>query len=264
MLENNELECLQRRLGSLIILNREKQGLTQSELAERSKISVRTIIKIESDGGNPTLEVLYPLVRALNIDPRDLFYPERKNEDPEIQELRTMIDQCDDKDHARILKAVAKELKNHSNIQDFFFLTNFRIIELRFHNRCIKNEPAHPFIRISRLCVYASGSLLNTILKSITFTRNSVLHFGQKSGKLISTVFFRTFVLVLPLHCGQCTHFQFTSMSSLIRFLLRCVKRPALKKYTILSCTVYFGEEDPQNNRNVTNGRYFVTNGIRL
>ena len=116
MLENNELECLQRRLGSLIILNREKQGLTQSELvAERSKISVRTIIKIESDGGNPTLEVLYPLVRALNIDPRDLFYPERKNEDPEIQELRTMIDQCDDKDHARILKAVAKELKNHSN-----------------------------------------------------------------------------------------------------------------------------------------------------
>ena len=115
MLENNELECLQRRLGSLIILNREKQGLTQSELAERSKISVRTIIKIESGGGNPTLEVLYPLVRALNIDPRDLFYPERKNEDPEIQELRTMIDQCDDKDHARILKAVAKELKNHSN-----------------------------------------------------------------------------------------------------------------------------------------------------
>ena len=110
MLETDELECLKRKLGDIIKLNRERQGLTQAELAERSKISVRTIIKIESDGGNPTLEILYPLVRALNIDPNDLFYPEREKENPDFQELRILLFQSE-ASFTTLLNKIAKTLK---------------------------------------------------------------------------------------------------------------------------------------------------------
>ena len=57
-----------------------------------------------------------------------------------------------------------------------------------------------------RLCVYASGSLITDIFSSLTHISVSCLHFGQNSGKFLSTVSMRIFVRVLLLQIGQLIH----------------------------------------------------------
>ena len=57
-----------------------------------------------------------------------------------------------------------------------------------------------------RLCVYASGSLITDIFSSLTHISVSCLHFGQNSGKFLSTVSIRIFVRVLLLQIGQLIH----------------------------------------------------------
>lgn len=54
-----------RPLGDAIKRARGKLRLTQSEVADKSDIDVRTVLNIENYKGNPKMEVLYPLVRAL-------------------------------------------------------------------------------------------------------------------------------------------------------------------------------------------------------
>lgn len=58
-----------------------------------------------------------------------------------------------------------------------------------------------------RLCVLASGSLMIEILPCFKLISVSALHLGQNKGKCINTVSLRTFILVLPPHTGQMTHF---------------------------------------------------------
>jgi transcriptional regulator with XRE-family HTH domain len=60
-------------------LYREKQHLTQSELAEKSGLSLRTIQRIES-GNPPKGFTLKSLAQALNVEPNDLL-PEDKAQD---------------------------------------------------------------------------------------------------------------------------------------------------------------------------------------
>ena len=60
-------------LGDVIRQERLKAGITQGELAEHAGIDSRTVLKIENHKGNPKMEVLYPLLRALNIDANRIF-----------------------------------------------------------------------------------------------------------------------------------------------------------------------------------------------
>ena len=63
-----------RILGDVIKTEREVASLTQAELAEKTGIDSRTILNIENYHGNPKLQVLYPLIRALGIDANEIFY----------------------------------------------------------------------------------------------------------------------------------------------------------------------------------------------
>ena len=53
--------------------------LTQDSVAERVAIDLCKIINIENYNGNSKMEVLFPLIRALHIDPWEIFYPELNN-----------------------------------------------------------------------------------------------------------------------------------------------------------------------------------------
>lgn len=66
-----------RSLGDAVKRARGKLDLTQNEVADAAGIDSRTVLNIENYKGNPKLEVLYPLVRALKIDSREIFYPQR-------------------------------------------------------------------------------------------------------------------------------------------------------------------------------------------
>ena len=61
------------------------------------------------------MEVLYPLLRTLNIDPREIFNPEMGRESHAYYQLRTLIDKCSEEEAATILpvcEAVLSALRN--------------------------------------------------------------------------------------------------------------------------------------------------------
>ncbi len=52
---------------------RRKEGLSQEQLAESSKISTRYLSRIESGSANPTSKVLIRLSESLGVEIGDLF-----------------------------------------------------------------------------------------------------------------------------------------------------------------------------------------------
>ena len=53
---------------------------------------------IENGIGNPTWEVVFPLIRALEIDPRVIFYPELKREDEAMAHIQILLSRCSEED----------------------------------------------------------------------------------------------------------------------------------------------------------------------
>ena len=92
-----------RPLGDAVKRTRGKSGLTQNEVADMADVDVRTVLNIENYKGNPKMEVLYPLVRALKKDAREIFNPEIRRETPALRQLRVMIEECSEEEAAAII-----------------------------------------------------------------------------------------------------------------------------------------------------------------
>lgn len=90
-------------LGDIVKRARGKSGLTQSEVADAANIDVRTVLNIENYKGNPKVEVLYPLVRVLKIDAREIFNPEMQRESPALRQLRLLVEDCNEEEAAAII-----------------------------------------------------------------------------------------------------------------------------------------------------------------
>lgn len=92
-----------RPLGDAVKRARGKLGLTQNEVADAADIDVRTVLNIENYKGNPKMEVLFPLVRALKMDAREIFNPELQRESPALRQLRLLIEECSEEEAAAII-----------------------------------------------------------------------------------------------------------------------------------------------------------------
>lgn len=106
-------------LGDAVRRVRMKLDLTQSEVAESIDVDVRTVLNIENSKGNPKMEVLYPLVRVLKIDAKEIFYPEMQRESPSISQLRLLIEDCSEEEAATmipVLKSVLAALRDKNAI----------------------------------------------------------------------------------------------------------------------------------------------------
>ena len=90
-------------LGDGVKRTRKRLDLTQNEVADSIDVDVRTIINIENYKGNPKLEVLYPLIRSLKIDAREIFYPEMQRESPSLRQLRLLVEDCSEEEAAAII-----------------------------------------------------------------------------------------------------------------------------------------------------------------
>lgn len=62
-----------RALGDTVRAARKKMGLSQNKVAALIDADERTIMNIETYNANTTMDVLYPLIRTLRIDPRDIL-----------------------------------------------------------------------------------------------------------------------------------------------------------------------------------------------
>ena len=90
-------------LGDVVRSARKRMDLTQNEVADSIDGDARTIINIENYKGNPKLEVLYPLIRALKIDAREIFYPEMQRESPALRQLRLLVEDCSEEEAATVI-----------------------------------------------------------------------------------------------------------------------------------------------------------------
>ena len=95
-----------RPLGDAIKRTRGELGLTQNEVADAADVDVRTVLNIENYKGNPKMEVLFPLIRALKIDAREIFNPEMQRESPALRRLRLLIEECNESEAAAIIPVV--------------------------------------------------------------------------------------------------------------------------------------------------------------
>ncbi|MCD8214294.1 MAG: helix-turn-helix domain-containing protein [Clostridiales bacterium] len=98
-------------LGNVVKIARNERGLTQKEVAERANIDVRTLLNIENYRGNPTLQVIFPIIRVLKIDPREIFYPDNTEMGPALCQMKSLLSECSEKE-ADILIAICEPLLN--------------------------------------------------------------------------------------------------------------------------------------------------------
>lgn len=94
-------------LSMVIKTAREKADITIEALAEKADITERYLYRIENEGKKPSYEVLYKLIRTLNISPDSIFYPEKPSKDSEVEDLVRTLYSCDDRS-MKIVKTTAK------------------------------------------------------------------------------------------------------------------------------------------------------------
>ncbi len=97
-------------LGDAVRKARLERGYTQAQVADRIDIDTRTVLNIENYKGNPKMEVLFPLIRLLRVDPNEIFFPEFKRETPAIQQLRLLVESCTEEDARDLIPLVQSVL----------------------------------------------------------------------------------------------------------------------------------------------------------
>ena len=146
------------------------------------------------------MEVLYPLVRALKIDAREIFNPEIQRESPALRQLWLLIEECSEEEAEAIIpvfRSVLTALRDQNATPIEWKKASFPIL---------KNEK----LALHFICL---AHLLNTIFSCITSIFISFLHFGQYSGNFTRTVSSYTFVLVFPPQIGQWIQREFFRLS---------------------------------------------------
>ena len=85
---------------------RTELGLSQEKLAETLNLDTRTILNIEAGRGNPKFEKLYPLITYLKIPADKIFYPANTNQQPNLQKLLPLLNDCTEQEAADLLPMV--------------------------------------------------------------------------------------------------------------------------------------------------------------
>lgn len=82
-------------LGDAIRNTRKALNLTQAAVAERAGIDVRTLIAIENYEGNPKMQVMYPLIRALEMDANLIyFHSSHSDGKPTLSRIHNLLSDC--------------------------------------------------------------------------------------------------------------------------------------------------------------------------
>lgn len=84
--------------GQIIKDARQAAGLTQDDLAEQSGVTTWYIMAIENENRQPSMKVLFKLIRTLKISADTIFYPGIQYTDKKKEHLIHMIQLCDERD----------------------------------------------------------------------------------------------------------------------------------------------------------------------
>ena len=93
-------------LGLRLRSTRRACHLTQQQLSAKAHVSSREISKIENGAMNPSYEILYALICAMNISADVLFYPERPENDPLFQRMVGCYQNCPEETREDLVKTI--------------------------------------------------------------------------------------------------------------------------------------------------------------
>ena len=99
-------------LGSNVRETRKRRNLSQEALAEKIGVCKRTIIVIDKNAGTPKFEVLYMLVRELDLPLYQVFYPESTDKSVELKNMLIQeLSSCSEYE-MRVILSVIKSLRD--------------------------------------------------------------------------------------------------------------------------------------------------------
>ena len=105
-----------RPLAEAVKKARYKLKLTQEQVGELADTNARTISAIENGQSNTRMNILYPLIRVLRIDPNEIFHSERYTSSSTKDQLLLLIEDCTDEEAAALLETsetILKVFRNH-------------------------------------------------------------------------------------------------------------------------------------------------------
>ena len=86
---------------------------SREELAEKAEMSSRYLKEIENGGRVPSFHKIRKLVRALNVPPEPLFYPNNHTDNLDYQRLLMYLSKCNDEQITAILAIVEAYLRTY-------------------------------------------------------------------------------------------------------------------------------------------------------
>ena len=104
----NMCDCL----GSIVKSARLEEHLTQKQLAERLAITPHYLMSIENHQQIPSGELLFRIIRELEIPADTIFYPENEKNHPALEKLQLYLSRCDEKDVNVIIATLQSLLEN--------------------------------------------------------------------------------------------------------------------------------------------------------
>jgi len=97
------LHSVAEKLGSVIKTARVEKHLTQKELAERLSITPYYLMSIENKQQIPSSELLFHLIRELDISSDAIFYPEHSYDCELVNSLNVLLNKSEERDIAMII-----------------------------------------------------------------------------------------------------------------------------------------------------------------
>ena len=94
------------KLGSIIKKARIRKGLTQKELAERLNITPYYLMCIENKRQIPSGDLLFHLIRELDISSDTIFYPEHDYDCELVNKLNVLLYKSEERDIVMIISVL--------------------------------------------------------------------------------------------------------------------------------------------------------------
>lgn len=97
---------VKKTLGEIVYETRKSKKMSQEILAEKVGVCKRTIMDVEKGTANPKFELLYMLVRELNLPLNQIFYQDLDKVSNLREELMREVKNCSEKEMQFILMVV--------------------------------------------------------------------------------------------------------------------------------------------------------------
>ena len=94
------------KMGDRLRDRREDFGYTRAQVIERAGMSERYLTAIENEGSIPTVAVLNDLLHSLGMSADEIFFPDVKIEDPELDHMIRLFSVCDKRERKIVLNLI--------------------------------------------------------------------------------------------------------------------------------------------------------------